>query len=83
MTRTYRTGQVNVDETNDLLKKFWELDAIGIRDNNIRAMTKNETKAMEQRSQPKYLRTVDTKKKYRGKRENRNSRIISKWPSHV
>ena len=47
MTRTYRTGQVNVDETNDLLRKFWELDAIGIRDNNIRAMTKDETKAME------------------------------------
>ena len=47
MTRTYRTGQVNVDETKDLLRKFWELDAIGIRDNNIRTMTKDETKAME------------------------------------
>ena len=47
MTRTYLTGQVNVDETNDLLRKFWELDAIGIRDNNIRAITKDETKAME------------------------------------
>ena len=47
MTRTYSTSQVNVDETNDMLRKLWELDAIGIRDNNIRAMTKDETKAME------------------------------------
>ena len=47
MTRTYRTGQVNVNDTNNLLRKSWELDAIGIRDNSIRAMTKDETKAME------------------------------------
>ena len=40
MTRTYHTSQSNVDETNELLRNFWELDAIGIKDSSTPAMTK-------------------------------------------
>ncbi len=46
MTRTYRTCQTSVDETNDLLRKFWDLEAIGIKEDNTRAMTQEETKAL-------------------------------------
>ena len=44
MTCTYRTSQLKVDETNELLRKFWKLDAVGIKDSSIRAMTKDETR---------------------------------------
>ena len=47
MTRTYHIGQTNMDETNDLLRKFWELEAIGINEESTRAMTPDEIRAME------------------------------------
>jgi hypothetical protein len=36
-----------MDETNDLLRKFWELEAIGINEESTRVMTPDEIRAME------------------------------------
>ncbi len=44
--RTYRSANVDVQETNDLLRKFWELESIGIRDGDkqVRCFCKYDSK---------------------------------------
>lgn len=48
-TRTYRSSQVKERETSDdILRKFWELEAIGIRDETDREFTPDEKAAVAQ-----------------------------------
>ena len=46
MTRACSTNQTNMDQTNYLLRKFWELQAIGINDGSTHAMTQDEIRAI-------------------------------------
>lgn len=46
-TWTYHSEKANNDETNELLRRFWELDSIGIKDENAQAMTPNELTAVK------------------------------------
>ena len=46
-TRTYRSFNDDVKETNDLLRKFWELEAIGIKDGDSQTWTQDELAAMK------------------------------------
>ena len=45
-TRIFGTGQT-VNETNDLLRKFWELEAIGIKEEDVCPMTQDKAKAIK------------------------------------
>ena len=48
LTRTYRSDQVETkcsDPTNNILRKFWELDSIGIKDENTQPLTPDEIRA--------------------------------------
>ncbi len=45
MTRTYKTE--HAQEVSDNLRHFWELEAIGIKDGNVRPLTPDEKKAVE------------------------------------
>ena len=47
MTRRYCTVKGDAKETGDLLRKFWELEELPIKDEHAQAMTRDETKAVE------------------------------------
>ena len=48
-TRTYRTNRIEEQgPSDDVLRKFWELETIGIRDEDERVLTPDETAAVAQ-----------------------------------
>ena len=81
VTRTYRTCQTSVDETNDLLRNFWDLEAIGINEDNTRAMTQEETKALRTVQSTQVLKDDRYEMDYRGRKVSQISRATSTWPA--
>ena len=55
-TRTYRTNQIEEQGPDDILRRFWELEAIGIRDETERDLTPDEKAAVAQVTETLHLR---------------------------
>jgi hypothetical protein len=56
LTRTYCTNQIEEQGPDDILRGFWELEAIGIRDKTERDLTPDEKAAEAQVAETLHLR---------------------------
>ena len=79
-TRTYRTCHVADQEPVDnLLRKFWDLETLGIRETAGQSLTPEDKAALKQVKQIHHGKTEDTKLGFRGERGSRHSTTTT-WP---
>ena len=71
VTRTYKSDQAATkcnDSTNNLLRKFWELDSMGIREEDTQPLTPDEVRATKLAEETLHqYRTTGMKLEYLGK----------------
>ena len=71
-TRTYRTSHTSNEEPiDDLLKRFWVLDSMGIGEPTSQTFTPDEKAALDQAQKTKKKIVGGMKLEYHGDRENR------------